>query len=519
MSRFLMKDRHIIYNSKIMKIYKIFILLAFSTICSSCFDRSAYDNIEVKGGQTIAVPVIDSELSIGKVNDVIKSDNASIKIDSDNKVTVVYNGQVLRNTSKELFPPTPGLLPYELPDTNSTVDLPIDSKYMINKAIFGKTNMSFIFATLNAEPYTVTMTIPEIQTPDGAWTKTYNLSGMLNYITESSPLEGLEVLPDNNKITFIYEAINPRGERVKFQYAAMRVDILEFSYVEGFFNKHVFDIEGQDIEVGLFDAWVSGGMDFSDPKMNINVENSFGFPVRSMMNRLQLQTLGGNTFNLESSYINTGIDFAYPKLNEVGESKFTTFSFDRSNSNIRSLFNEKVVRINYDIDAIANPDVDETIPNFVSDNSFFQVNVNVEVPLLGEAKDFVLQRTVDLGIKELDQIASGQLKFIFENEFPVDVDIWFELLNADGAKTSALFEEDPINIPSPEVGVDGRTIGSAQLTQYKDLDATQMQDLREATQVKILIKLTNPDETKGQQLWIYNNYEVRVKLGLQATLK
>ena len=68
---------------------------------------------------------------------------------------------------------------------------------------------------------------------------------------------------------------------------------------------------------------------------------------------------------MASDIIDNNVDFNYPALDEIGEVKTTEFSFHRDNSNIVDLFKEKVKRVTYDIDAGANPDMDESITGFV----------------------------------------------------------------------------------------------------------------------------------------------------------
>ena len=115
-----------------------------------------------------------------------------------------------------------------------------------------------------------------------------------------------------------------------------------FDYIEGYFGSEVFDIQGDFIAIGVLDNWVSGGLSFVDPKVRVFVENAFGFPVRSIFNKMQVVTTTGEMLDMESEIIDNNVDFAYPKLDEVGQIKITEFAFDKDNSNIVDLFKEKV---------------------------------------------------------------------------------------------------------------------------------------------------------------------------------
>ena len=169
----------------------------------------------------------------------------------------------------------------------------------------------------------------------------------------------------------MYEAYRPNGERIKLNYAAMIFDLLKFTYLDGYFGNHTFDIKGDIIDINLFEKWVSGGIEIENPIISLNVDNAFGFPVRSKVNELTLKTIDGTLYQLQSEYINKGIDFAFPTINQVGETKNTLFNFNSSNSNIEQLFKDKIVQVIYDFDALANPDGDIGVKNFYTNQAFF----------------------------------------------------------------------------------------------------------------------------------------------------
>jgi len=55
---------------------------------------------------------------------------------------------------------------------------------------------------------------------------------------------------------------------------------------------------------------------------------------------------------LTGPVIEEGINFNYPTLDQIGQVQSTVFTFDKTNSNLGDLFNEKAASITYDVDAI-----------------------------------------------------------------------------------------------------------------------------------------------------------------------
>ena len=489
-------------------------------LLNGCIDQEAYENIEFGGERTFAIPLVDSKVSVSSIAEEVEG-NTSVLVDTDGKLTVFYNGEVIRNNSTVLFPPLPGIVDNVLPDTNSLLPLPLDPKYVITKANFGNTNMFFRFIAEDTEDYMVKVKIPNM-TKDGKsfeidYELKYEGQDPAEYFTFLTNIDGWTITPEDNNIRFIYEAYNSSGDRVKFDYAAMKVDQLVFAYVEGYFSYHVFDIEGSNIGVSLFDTWLRGGMDFENPKMSINVENGFGFPVRSKVNYIRLETLSGQEFELESQYINQGVDFGYPTVQEVGEVKISGFSFDSNNSNLRQLFNEKVVNVTYDIDALANPDDDPSIPNFVDSSSFFSVKVALEVPMHGKANDFTLRNESDVDFKDLQDVSSATFKSIITNEFPTDINLQMYFKDEGGQVLDSLFESGKILIESAPLGANLKTQGESTREAFEVFDSDRFSKILNATKVETQVSLNNTTQS-DEPLWIYDDYEIGLKLGATIQL-
>ena len=203
-------------------------------------------------------------------------------------------------------------------------------------------------------------------------------------LPEKKSIDGWSFIPTDNSITFQYSAIDQNGVPVDMDVKLMVIDYLNFSYIEGYFGDRVFDIEGDVIVVGLFNKWLSGGIEFEDPKVSLFVENSFGFPVRTDFKKLEAKTITGDIYLLESEHVEDGVDFLYPSLDEVGQFKTTTFDFNKDNSNIQQIFSDKVSSVTYDIDALANPDLNPEINGFLTKESYFLIKMSVDLPFEGK---------------------------------------------------------------------------------------------------------------------------------------
>lgn len=488
----------------------------------SCSDFKDLNSIERAEDEIeLAVPLINTEFSINDFTGDNGPNNVSIKIDEENRVTLVYKGDVVRQNVNAVFPPVP-FFTFPVLDTLFTVPVPFASDQRVDKAIFGETNLNISFVSEFEEDVDVTLTIPQL-TKDGQafkvnFTVPYDGTIPVEFTSQLFSVKGWTLMSEDNIITINYDARLSDGTRQKFTSAIMAFDLIVFDYVEGYFGSEVFDINGDFIAIGVLDNWISGGLSFVDPKVKVFVENAFGFPVRSIFKKMQVVTTTGELLDMESDIIDNNVDFAYPGLDEPGVVKITEFSFDKDNSNIVDLFKEKVRRVTYDIDAGANPDMDETIIGFINEQSYFLVSVDVELPLEGTLNNLVLQDTVELDMSDLGEVTSAEFKSVIANDFPADITLQSYFYDANNVLIDSLFKER-LFIPAAEIEPNtGRTIGGEEVITFEDFEAGRFDNLKNGRKVLVNVKI-NTEQVSSEPLWIYNDYGIQFKLGAKLITK
>lgn len=494
------------------------IITFFITNCSKVDQINSIDREEQE--IEIALPLINTEFSINDlINDETES-NVSLSVDGQNRVTLVYEGDVVRQDVTAVFPPIP-FLPTPLLDTVYDVPVPFASDQRVDRAIFGATEMIFNFNSPFEEDVNVTVTIPQL-TKDGEIFKEdfiveYEGTSPVKFFSDSISILGWTLTDNEKKIRINYDARTADGERQKFTSSAILFFNVIFDYVEGYFGSEIFDINGDFVAIGVLDTWRSGGLAFEDPKVKVFVENSFGFPVRSIFNTMQVVTTTGEMLDMESDVIDNNVDFNYPRLDEMGEVKVTEFSFTKENSNIVDLFKEKVRRVTYDIDAGANPDMDETITGFLNEDSYFLVSVDVELPLDGSVNNLVLQDTikVDLDIDDLDDANSAEFKNVIVNNFPADITIQGYFYTEDGTLLDSLFQN---RLFMPGAAVDastGLSNGGKEVVTFENFDSAQLQKIKKTKKMLVSVKI-NTGQVSEDPIWILNSYEIQFKVGAKV---
>jgi len=330
--------------------------------------------------------------------------------------------------------------------------------------------------------------------------------------TGALSIDNYELFVNFDDIRITYDARKINGERVVLNEFFFRLDWLSFSYAEGIFDSRVYDIKADLLPIGLFDNWESGGVDFSNPKVNLSVDNAFGFPVRTVVNQLDLVTLTDEVLPLESEFIESGIDFEYPRLDEVGEIKTTNFAFTKENSNLGVIFNQRVKQILFDIDALAFPDgLDNPIKGFVTDSSFFSVNVSVELPVIGSLDDLVLSETFDYDLGDTaSEVKSAEFKLVVQNNLPIEVDLQAIFVDNDGVEVLKLFEDGPISLPAD----------SQEQSIIIPFDESKTEMIRLLENVKIRATLNSPDGAGNNgEVILRSTNTLDVRMGAKLKLR
>ncbi len=464
----------------------------------------------------IAVPIVSTKVTVAKIAEVSKG-NTGLRISPDGKATVLYNGEVIRRTSAVIFPPFPGLFPYPILDTLFNVKIIPNNNYLLKKAVFRDTKISFSFENAIPQDVKIKMRILELtkngQRFERDFILKYNNSVPLKLQTEQISIDGWTLQSETNSLTFHYDAILSDGQKIRLDNAQMNFDVIKFSYLEGYLGYHVIAESGSIIDIGLFNKWLSGSFDFEDPKIKISVDNGFGLPVRSKVNKMELTSITGNLVNLESSLINTGFDFAYPTFSEIGTIKRTFFEFNKDNSNIREVFNEKTKTIAYDISALVNPERDTTIKGFITDEGYFLANVTVEVPLNGSVNQLVVTDTLDIDLDDFEEVRSAEFKAITSNDFPADMKVQAFFLDESGNNIDQLFSGDGLKLAAAIIQSNGKTIPGAEKIDYIIFDQQRFEKIRKSKKLVLLGSFNTTGSEMKKSLWIYDTYGLGLKLG------
>lgn len=483
------------------KILLLLPILAF--IYSDCRIRPTDDLIVTGIEQDWTLPLIDTRLSVKSL--INKFDTlAYIQYESDSTIRLHYKGNFISRTSLDIFAnfnnaifplgDSITALPFSLPNGVHVSDVDV-KKGILLWAIRSPDFVSDI-----------TLRIPQFTKNGVAFQKTFTASGFPNI--DSLDMTGYHLTTPKDSIFITYDARKrPTGERVNLTNDGLfQIKNFEFSYVKGFLGRDTFDVPEDTIKLDFFKNLKRGEFKFLNPKLTVSLDNSFGVPVAAIMKVGDVISSNGEHLALKSPLTN-GVNINYPKLNEVNQSKQTVVVFDKSNSNLADIVSFNPVAIDYKIVGLMNPDATTKTVGFITDQSAFKLQVDLDLPIYATAKNFELTDTSKFDVSSQKNITFTQFFVKIDNGMPVDLGLQAYFLSSKGEVIDSLNKFGNVLIKGAPVGSDALPV-SSQKTQFTvDIDSTRMNHIRNATQLVTRYKIATT-----------NNGSVPVKVTAQQSI-
>lgn len=473
-----------------------------------------------------------------QIEDIVGDIDSSttVELDQDGLLHLIYRGDFIQRSSVDVFANIP-FIPIVVPDSVFSFPYEAPNGMVLQFVRLKSADVTYSCQSPFTEDITLEIEFQEVLHPvTGETFKHYteipyegdaptNASGYID-------LTGWDLTPNNGEIYIRYTALLPDGSRVLLDNFIMLLQNFEASYIQGYLGQEEYDLPRDTIEIDFFEQWISGGVTFADPSINVEVENSFGLPVRSVSNLMNIWNLDGSILELQSDALDNGVDFAYPDLTEVGESKFTTFTLDNTNSNIVDIFSNRPIAVDYDLDALGNPDSDQSIVGFATDSSFFSINVFVDLPVYVTANNFTFRSDLEIGDsdssdgggfnfdEDFDFAEYISLKIVSENNIPIDLGLQLYFEDENGVALDSLFDKNldellPENAIIKAAGVDAN--GYSISTTYNEIEIDIPKEKFDAfLQMKNLGLVTVLNNAPDDVVRFLDQDDVTIKIGVKA---
>jgi len=328
--------------------------------------------------------------------------------------------------------------------------------------------------------------------------------------------------PAYNNINITFElSLNPTSNPVS---AGEKIDIniglsqMKFSRFYGYIGKFNLIANEDSIDLTIFDNSASGNFTLADAFIKIISNNSFGVPIDAGFTKLQSYSPTTGLSNITG--MPDPLPVKIPSINQVGQLMADSFSINNSNSNIVSVINNKPHSVLFKPYVNLNPNGKQQ-RNFVTDDSRIQFIVDVELPLNGTAKNFVMEtdNPVDVEMPESDLVESIILRFTTNNGFPIDLATQVYLIDSFNQVFDSIFPSRNFRIlEAAPVGPDGKVISSKKVSEDIVFDILRAKRLSKLKTMKLRAELGTLNNG-ASDVKIYSNYLLNISIGMKAKLK
>lgn len=494
----------------------LFVLLFFSTL--SYMGCNEPQTTEVS--PEFAIPLINSALSLQNILDEANTGDI-VQVDGDNFITVSYRKEVLSTDTVNLVQ-IPG---FSIPQltTNQTIPMPFPSDFDIDKITIKNGKLYINFESNSLNPITVELRVPTIKKNGTQLTHTMNVtntSGSVPFMYQDSvDLAAYQMNFTNGNFKSEYDATDD-VTNLPTVLSSFFLDfpVIDHSYIEGYFGQVGFTLPTEELILGLFEQWTEGQITFTDPRIRLKFDNSYGFPLNVTFDTLQAFTRDGGQIDLGVSGFTNGKDLNYPSLTEVGLEKASAVVINKDNSNITSILENVPYGLRHQFSGQANKTGNQNIRGFATDESKLSLTVIAELPMEGAVSNFTLIDTFALDLTN-NNIPEGdaEFKIITNNGFPLDIDLQCYFLNDFGIAIDSMFLGSNISlIEAAPVDADGKVITPLEKITFSGFTRDRINLIRENVR-NIALKGSFSSTNNGNtDIKLYADYHLGVQIGVKV---
>lgn len=510
----------------------VFLLIV---LWSACKKTDFQDPELADHAAEFAFPLFTTDLTLQDLLSQVLNDslsNDTLRVNSNGTLTLFYTGDVAEKKATDIFS---FFADKFVPIYDSLENYPLDlpDGVTIKQAKLKAGTLEFIINSTLSDSITGYFEIPQMTKNGQVFRQPFKAPGNKYWTSGPVDISGYELNAGSNELTFKYFAYLPNGTRINIPPNGFVPGVLipfaglEFSYFEGFFGYSTYPLTRDTIEININQTNLDGNVRIENPKITIRIANSWGFPTRGVVRFLSFIGKNGEELELITTNVfmnDSLIDFPYPSLNEVGQTKFKDLVLDESNSNIAEIFNAQPTRLVYELGGISNAGNDPSIIGFLTDSSKISLQLRVELDLKGSVKDFASDQTLaldfgDYGGLDTSKIRDAEFKLVTENGTPISALLQMYFLDAGSNRIDSLFSNGPqLLLVSAPIGPDSTALGISRTEQFIPMSASRFDRIRQARQALLQTSFSTAENGTRPVKLIASNKAI-IKMGLKVRTK
>ena len=448
-----------------------------------------------------AVPLIDSEVELRELLGDVAEEVDFFSVDPDGLIRFRYSGDLPTIGSEVIFRRLENIgrgivipigrerqgAPFSGTDDISIEELRVSGGiffYSFPNPYRQPVNVSLTIpqATLNGEPFRVVGSLPARRGNQAA--------PVLENQSDPIDLTNYVISVPRDSLYLNYSITAEDGTPLAVpEETVTAFTNLKFEFFRGYLGQEIYPGGRDTVRINFFDNYLEGDILFREPTLTMRLYNTFGVPARALVRTLNVINRDGNVLPVQGAGVRDGFDFAFPTA--IGDTAVTEFVFTTANSNIAEVLSARPVAVDYEINALINPDGDTSLVGFVTDSSAYRAEVDVDLPLLGNARDFTVRDTfaIDLN-RRFEDITGVEFRLTTRNGLPLDVELNGTFLDSLGNPLADLTDGEFVLLAAAEVDAEGNATGTTDNTRDLVFTDERLEAIRAADRVVITLGIS-----------------------------
>jgi len=488
------------------------VIALFIQSCTQLDSVGSIDDIEIEA--TYALPLINSTTSIHDLLETSRTDATLLTTTDDGTLAFQYDASGPEVAAADLFSDIPDF-PFVIPAERSTITVDIFPGVRLEILRLNEGTMDFEMYSQFLEDVDVEIVFYQLTKNDQPLRVNtrivYNGGTRTEHRVSGIDITGYSLALIDQEMSVEYIATTViTGQRVTLEGVGGEGRNWTYDYVQGGFDRNEFEMESDTLTLDLFDLGFEGSLRLADPKLDLVFENSFGVSIQARIKHLEMVNAEGESVVLSGAIVENGFLLDSPALNEAGQSKTSTLSLNKDNSNLVDLLAIKPQKIIYQLSSTINP-TNRDQSGFITSASKINTDIHALIPAHGSFELRTQQETaVDFGQPEA--LVAAEFNLITTNEMPVGATLQFYFVDENNTIIDSLFTTQELILEAAPVAADGFPTAPTPLTTKINIPSDRINILNRSEKMLMSLYLATTDD--GQTpVKITSEQKLGVKLG------
>ncbi len=498
------------------RVWSLFLLLFLYSCIADDFDKLQRSNWDPE----FAIPLVDSRIGmerlVGKYND-----GAGFTTDDEDVVVLLYEGNILDVGADSLIKleeisfdlavfqkfniinyPSPNFLLRTIDMKAGRLEVHIEDDIPSNTRV----TLNLPKTTKDGLPFQRTFTIPFSGSSLTSFDTVFSLA---NYVTDLSgngnEYNKLEINFDANEVS--------NNDSVDIDQFIVTFKDLEYNFIDG--NLGNIDMGNHDdtLDLDVFDNFKSGRIVLQDPKINLDITNSFGLPIALNINNISGSGSNGNS-SLTGDAVGDGINV--PSPGSVGDSSSSETEINNSNSNIAQFLSITPDALSFSFGLEANSGSDTSVYNFVTDKSRIRADLDLKIPMKGSLDSVIIEDIYAFDHSDVETLDEVIFKMVTYNTFPVGIYVQVYFLDENNVVLDSLTDMGTAIFREANTDADGFSLGGVREESFYEMGEARFDPIRRRVEnMKIRIMLLT-DDSKHKVVKLRSTDYFDFKMGVKT---